>query len=607
MRFNHIPATVAACCILTALCAPSAHAQLRQEITVEHQIVPEQREATRLNITPHLTLRPWTNSKLDYSTRTITSRIIPAYSLLEPERLRDSILTLNHRGYVSAGYMPGASGTLSAGIKVLDTHRLTFNAWLQGGIDNYRSSAPDWLITPDYTPDRANIRSYNLAVGADLTARFSGRRSLDVGVNYNVNRYTSPSAAIPANRWVGWQTANDLSVKALLSSPYHDFVYSVGAEYRHFGYASQAALNPCMVIESAGYEGLDPVRENSFKLLGKIGTRVGPDDNNELGLDVTYNQVIESRRSWFTGGTSETAQIYGLQQFAVADHYSHGLLTARPYFDLRAGKVTATVAAKVEFTFNSGKFFHIAPDVNVAWRPSYAICVYAEAGGGEWQNTLWRLYQVTPYSAPNMAYANSHIPLTVRGGFTVGPFRGAWARIEGAYAIANEWLMPDQLCCTSAESIAAITIFSPVNMRGYRLTAQAGYNWNNFAEITATYNHAPSDYARGWYHWADRARNVLDIKARVSPLEQLDITASWQLRGGRRQWITTRNPMNEQILSRQAYALGHLSILSLGGDYRLTDNLSGWLRAEIPLASSRRIGGIANPGVRFTIGASYKF
>ena len=72
----------------------SASAQgLRKEITVQHEVVPEQTDVTMLRFTPRFTLPQLQRPSLDYSTRSVFATVQPTITTLGPAAWGDSIYT----------------------------------------------------------------------------------------------------------------------------------------------------------------------------------------------------------------------------------------------------------------------------------------------------------------------------------------------------------------------------------------------------------------------------------------------------------------------------------------------------------------------------------
>lgn len=115
---NHTIRLTAIAVISAAATATTAAQQLNKEITVEREVVPIQREATRLGFTPSVSLPPLAMERLSPSTRAITSRVPAGIVVLDPAAWADSIYISPYRGYASIGFMPLYNAMLSAGYRM---------------------------------------------------------------------------------------------------------------------------------------------------------------------------------------------------------------------------------------------------------------------------------------------------------------------------------------------------------------------------------------------------------------------------------------------------------------------------------------------------------
>lgn len=128
---NHTIRLTAIAVISAAATATTAAQQLNKEITVEREVVPIQREATRLGFTPSVSLPPLAMERLSPSTRAITSRVPAGIVVLDPAAWADSIYISPYRGYASIGFMPLYNAMLSAGYRIVDNSTTRVGAWLQ--------------------------------------------------------------------------------------------------------------------------------------------------------------------------------------------------------------------------------------------------------------------------------------------------------------------------------------------------------------------------------------------------------------------------------------------------------------------------------------------
>ena len=96
---------------------------LNKEITVERDIVPEQREATRIGFTPRITLRPVALKQLSYSENGVPAQVPASISVLAPAAYADSIYVSPYKGYAAIGFMPRYNAAQSLGYRIIETER----------------------------------------------------------------------------------------------------------------------------------------------------------------------------------------------------------------------------------------------------------------------------------------------------------------------------------------------------------------------------------------------------------------------------------------------------------------------------------------------------
>ncbi len=564
---------------LISLFTAASAQTLQQEITVDHDVVPEPRDVSRLNLMPVVTLPQMTPPQMTFSTRPVNIAVPGSIRALDPAAYADSIYTSPWRGYATLGIMPLYNAMLSAGYKFVDNDHTRFSGALQYNGDVYRGEYP----TDD--DEKAYVRNHTLTLDLNLHQAIGKKSLLDAGVDFSVARYNMPAA----DERLKSQNMRRIGVSAIFSSSAgRDIRYSAGMIFNNFAY------NNTILTEPEPRETYRPVSENVFTALGGVAKpmKIG----GKAGIDATVSIVNDSRRT-------DATFSHLSQQYLFADNgtYTHGLVTIRPYYSFIRGNANLNIGARVEFTFNSGKAFHIAPDVKLEWNPHNIISIFAMAGGGEHQNTLRSLYGVTPYALTMIAYENSHIPITLNAGFTVGPWKGAFITFDGGYARANDWLMP----VTDARYL---TFFKPIDIKGFHYRITAGYTWRTIAEAKVSFEGAGRGYDKGYYLWRDRAKNVLTASLRVTPIKSLDINLAYELRSGREMIDQCASP--DPLIGSYAvsYSLGCINNLSAGATYRFTPQLSFFIYGNNILCNKyRHIGLVTGQGINGLIGASYKF
>lgn len=565
-----------------ALTATSLRAQddISTQVNVKYDEAPQLMELNKLPLNPTLSAPTAGKSSLPYASRLSPVSLPNTIATLEPAAYGDTLYVSPFRGYAALGFMSKYNMAASAGYKVLDTDHTRLNAWMQYDGHAFRSTYNE-LISRYWRQNTGTI-------GVNLH-QAAGRESfIDAGVDYTFSRYNYFN-----NSWdKEHQNVHRLNSSVLWTLNHRGSTYGIGAEYNHFAYTN----NPdnTWIVNFRG----KAQRENRVKAAAfASGQWLGAE---KAGVDVQFAYL------YYPNGQIEIYQESDDQRARRYTSLSHSLLTLHPHYQFRVGEqLELDLGAKVELTFNCGKAFHIAPAAQATWTPSSFVKVYAKAQGGEVQNTLASLYDVTPYIMPVLAYGNSHVPLDAEVGVTVGSWRGFFAQLSAGYAIANNWLMPNY---NYAEG------YYHMDLKGYKLGATVGYRYRDLFELKASYEAAPQRQDRGFYQWRDRAKNRVAVDFTVTPIHALDVNVGWEYRGGRCQYSysTASSMVSSQLPIPVGHwistSLGSINNLKAGALYRLTDRWSVFARGENLLNRHHLlIGGVPAQGITGLVGATYKF
>lgn len=569
----HIAALMAA-----TLSAMGSAQELSKEITVDHDIVPEMREASKLGFLPVVELDPVRRVMLDISSQGIPVGLTPKITTLAPAAYGDSLEVSPWRGYAALGYFPAYNLGASAGYRFIDNDRTRLGAWLQYDGNTYKVS-PKWLSHyPSTGLDKLRVNHNAVNVGVSLHQSVGVNSFVEANVGYGFDRHSNFNPRSDYD--LIDKTINRFNIDAAWTSKRAATLLWARAGY---GLFKNSMANERGILDGDA-------------IMGTIGKSVGE------------NKI-------FVGGgaqrlTSEVSKIMAEASLSVLSNsgmeredFSHGLLTLKPGYSYKNDNFQATLGAKAELTFNSGKAFHIAPDVAVAWRPVKMLGVEARAGGGEWQNSQMSVYSVSPYVNGYYAYRNSHLPITFDAKICLGPFKGTQLEFYGAYAVANDWLMPVRH--------SNILQFYALDFRGAMVGASLSYNDGRWGNAKVCFEATPSrSYTRGWYLWRDRAKNVMRAEANVIPITPLEINIMWELRTGRHMEYSDLDLANpaELVVNRYYESLSTLANLSAGASWRFNPRLGVFLRGENILGRSYfLIGSMPARGAHGLAGVTYKF
>lgn len=588
----------------SAVSASLGAQDLTKEITVDHEIVPQHRDAVMPRLLPSASLTPLKARPLEIVSTGVAVGVDPSEALMPPGALSDTLRRSSRRGYLSAGYFPVYNAGVAAGYRIVDTDPTRLSAWLQ--FDGFSYSRALRCRNSSASPS-PTLSDNAVTAGIDFSHRFASDHILEARLAYLFRSLDTRLENIWQTPAINGNTHDDpdliegkrvnraiarIGWKRLAATSLH-----ASATYSFFG-NSVASPEPSSVwlpLKDAGGN-----REHLFAFNAGITRRIS--ETQSAGLDLSLSVVGNSR-----GYDIAPYALGRVPAYQLADpdgSYSHGLLTLRPAYSFGSGGFTAELAAKVELTFNSGKAFHIAPDVTIGWRPVGMLALQLHAGGGEWQNTAARVFAADPHTAPYMSYRNSHLPITADAAITVGPVKGFAIEISGAYAKANEWLMP--------ALNGNAPMFRPVDISGYRWGVALTYSNSRWADARVSYEATPDNsYDRAWFEWTDRARRVVTASCTVRPVEPLSIDISWNLRTGRKiidNLVELGSDPGSMTLAGDELSLSTASSFDLGANWNFSPSLSIFARGEnlfarrwtlVSFLPSQGVHGLAGVTLRF--------
>lgn len=574
--------------ILSSLCAlflgGSAWAQdLHKDITVEQQITPSRRDASRISVLPSVTLSPVKAASLSYSSKVVTTRVPNSFSVLDPVAWGDKIYTSPYRGYLDLGIGgPLFVGDISAGYRILDNDKSRLSLWGQYNGDVYKRTGTTW-------------HDHTASLGLDLHQAVGRKAFLDAGLDYTYGFHDM--AAFEGGRFS--QSTSRVNASVNLHGEHSGLDYNAALRYGHFGF-----YNPHFpVLQSPPeglvdpYNGYEPVRQNLIGIT--LGGRVATSESSHFGLDLSGDFLA-------TGKHYVATLPYCEEDAELSRSRTTGLVTATPYFETRSSSVSLRIGADVDFAINSGKTIRVAPDVTFAWHGLQFVGIELKVYGGSTLNTLASLYDVSPYMNGSVAYRPSHMPYAFDATVAFGPFLGGTFELFGGYAKADDRLMP-----VLGGIYPAGGLWESVDVKGYRYGARLGYDNGKTFAVSASYQGSPSKWNRAWYDNFDRARHIATAELKLRPVDKLSVTLGYEFRGGRACYMyedETIDLAGFEIYPTRRVSLGAVSNLKLGIAVSPTDRLTVFARGENLLGrKSLYIGGRPMQSVHGMIGAALKF
>lgn len=529
---------------------------LSKEITIEKDIVPQERQASRHNVAPAVSLPQVTTKPLGMSENSSAVQVPGLLSALEPAQGESTIGNSPYRGYAGIGYFPHPIFGASAGYRVIANSSTTLDVYGQYNFLSYDAT--------NAFDNEFNYRKSALSIGAFANHKLNDFTTIKASVDYNIYNFTSPTADYTFN-----QRVNNFNIALGWVSKAGNLDYNIGARYGYFGFAHPDKMN---ILSQDDYEATN---ENAISIFG--GVALPTDDTSKLGIDLDASFLSYSNDTeWIYQPSSPL--FYPMYQ-TIVDGYTRGAVSLLPHYDYRTDNVDARIGVDASVAINSDKTFSIAPDVHLAWRPTATFGVWAKATGGQELNSYKSLFHDCWAMNPSMANQNSVVNYDLRLGISVGPIKGFAAKIYGGYAATDGWLMPSTFAYSHHPHN-----FQPVDLKGWHLGASVAYDYKGIATLEVAYEMAPSDYDKGYYAWRDRAKRVLSASLSVKPIEKLQVALSYSLRQDRASYILTpvQTIINSELLlyKNERYDLGDVNSLGIKASYAITKQLSAFVEVS---------------------------
>lgn len=560
---------------------------LTKEIVIEREVDPTLPQVQRISNFPSILQPQAPESRLRMVDITAATHVPGMLTMLEPADGQPAYLLSPYRGYASLGYFPAYNLGISAGYSIIAKPTSSLNAWTQFDGDSYKDQYDETL------------KRNSVTVGADFSHLFGRSRRLDVSADFTYNAYNRP-----------WEVTDPdhhtlkFDADAAWSARHNSLAYYVTAGFNHFGFSGKE-------IGLAAND-LDGISQNIIK--AGAGTAYFITDKSSVTGHVDVNFVNDNRfnrletEPWL-GGSGPNSPI-----LIDGNGKTLGLITLAPTYRYTSGKFSTQLGLKAQITTNSGKTFHIAPDVKFNVRPASVFAATLTIGGGEHINALSELYDINPYMSVAQGFKFSDVPFNAELKLAFGPFYGASVELFGGYAIANDWLMPDAADITDRTGIVSIddpermvfsAMYNPVDLRAAHYGAKFSWKYNKNIEASVKYTGAPGSYKHSYYLNRDRAKHIIEAKASVTPVSQLTIDASFELRAGRSLYSHWGMMPGEKPLR---YDLLNSNSLNIGANYRVFDWLSVFARVENILGRRAYMFNLLEQqGVKGLVGAAVKF
>lgn len=500
-----------------SLAGISAFAQdINKEITIEKEIVPEQRAATRLPVTHNVLSTSTQGPNLEYNLVDRGVGIVPRFSVLSPSATAAAIEPSPYRGYAAIGYFPIYNLGATAGYNFINNSTTNLGASAEFLGYNYKSGY--------YNKDlkEQKISCNDVTANIALLHYFDRNQQLTMNIDFGFGKVDMP-------KW--FEDIDNESLRAGLDARWkHGSAvqsYTVGLRGQLFNYLNN---NP----ESLLIRHYENMKEVTFG--GDFGMVYGP---YSIDVDGSFRR----------NGDFDTPVIPAGMNFYQIEHISDSkfisIVSAVPAFTFdNSDGLRVKAGVKVQYVGGSYGKIRVAPDVHFTYNVFPIFAIQADVIGGEVMNSLADMYRISPFTSPHAAYLTSNIPFDANARFVVGPFKGASAEVFGGYSMARHWLMP----------YFDGQMYAPVNLDGWHAGVKLSYSYGSWIDVWASGEFAPNSFKHGYYLWRDHASIVAKGKLTIRPFSKLKIGVDYEFRSGRRMWgfgALTANPNDTQFLVNQ--------------------------------------------------------
>ncbi len=576
---------------LTASAYAAGEEQLSKEITVEREIVPEVRAASRLNLYPRAIPYKPQGKSLNLSEPENTVPVPATITTLEPAATEPAVEPAPWRGYVNAGYFPAANAALSAGYAIVADEMTGLNAWLQLNNTSYKGRPAAGLSKETFNRLAGHV-------GVDFSHRFNDAGRLEVATGFGFSSFGQPWSIIEKSAGENRQIENQGVIDWALSAMWrgeagNNLRYHIGAGFDVFNFSKGLPAEDFDYL-SATYEMQDGA--------GAVADPIPAVHQTGFNADLGIAQQINAGSS---AGVDLTADFLSYNHFAGESGKTLGVAALKPYYRFGNSVVTLKAGLRLDLTINSGKAFHVAPDVLLGVNPTSGFGAWLRLGGGEELNSLRNLFAFSPYISQIYAYGTSNMPITGDLGLRFGPVKGASLTLGVAYAAANDWLLP--------EMYGSQLVFGRNNLRAWKASAKLHWEFRKMLSLDASFeSRLGSGEKDVWVQWRDRARHRLAASVAFRPIDKLTFDVSYELRMKRSMpvWggsLWTAQDAAEEGMPVSA-GLKDVSDLGVGASYRVTDAFTVFARVDnllntetymLPLVPEQGFSGLAGVTFKF--------
>lgn len=574
MKRHHILAAMA----VAAAALPLQAQELHESFYVEGEYIPDVIKREKIHALPEKVSFGIDVTPPAFARKGVVTPYSPYLQALPPFGWRTDRLSFNKRGYVDFGSGSYLNTVGSAGYRVVDGSDTKVDLMLQHNSTSLMKKR--FFISDLYNYRRRYDET--IALHATHSHSTAGTFSADASWHLGWFNYYNMSSAMPdvLGGDAVWnaptQTLNDASVSVGWTNSFNNGI-SAGAAvgYRYFGYRRYYAS----AVDNDPMKG---TREGDLWLQASVRYGFNASSGVELGARGNFLFYSLDKRLGFDGGKAD-----------------YGNVSLTPAYTFNLPDLSVRLGVRADFTFNAGKqalgvkrefkSAHIAPDVEVQWAPSRVFGIRLDAGGGTRLNTLASLHALDYYSAPAlMSTLPSYSPADVSLMFMAGPWSGFSFRAGAGYAFTRNTPLGGTYMVSPAlrheSGMENMPDAFGLTVKGYRLMAGVTADTGRWFRFEGDVTWSDQNGEKGWFNGFDRARWTGRLSATTSPLENLDVTLSYDFRLVRqcymRALFAEPEAPEQYVSSLVRLPLRDLTMLNIGASYRILPTLNVFVSAN---------------------------
>jgi len=610
--------------LMAAFTLNAVHAQdnrnLNKEITLEKDIAPLEKKATKKNELPKIKKPATTGAKtqLGYSDLTSPIEVPTSIPTLLPYGYRTAHNFSDKRGYLDLGAGTQANFRVDFGYRLIDEEREKLGLWLNHN-STWNGKNSSKVITLD---ENRNKQKFNdNTIGVDYS-RGIGNGTLTLGAKAHIDIY---------NYYGGWNTG--IRYYKDFSGGGDEPVHVLAKPYCNWDTEKQTFLNFNL---NAGWSSQFMLRDNPLKY--NVGLQYGHASHDKPFNDLYKKGVHDNWGIMTLGGSYDLTELTTAALNIKGEYLNRGakskangiydlfdevgMITVSPSYTIRGDMFKLQLGVNGHICFSDGAKFRFSPNVRANLALVDGFTIFGNALGGKALGYRQGKHFVNyRYDNPLLLYGSVYTPLDAEAGVKVGPFGGMSAKLSLGYAIVKDepgiiyYDYPD----LEALNTGFMSRYNVIDSRGYYLNAELAYKYRSLIEASASIKYAPHDkemyesdgHYNGYKMGVDRASTVADINLKVTPWRPLTLDVGLEYRGGRMALfgpMTIVDPLFPEMEGYTFLDMDDVINLHAGANYRLNSNISLWLQAHNLL--NRRydvLYGMGAQRIGFMAGAGFTF